>query len=187
MVVVGMPDYLALMTDRARLSKLSTWLQPSDKPGSKFLGSRHFPTSLVEIVRKRDPTAFLRQGMMMIPVDSLPADDYEYERRDVEIINRHLGGKRILCLSGKADKLVPYRLTESFVSWLKRYSDSAAAASITSEPRARTRANVYVQDSVYSDTAHEFTEAMMEESLRFIHESVLNLDDPKESGVKSSL
>lgn len=177
-VVVGMPDYIALMTDRARLSKLSSYLQPSDAPGSQFLGSRHFPSSLLEVVRKRDPAAFLTGG---IP-DSLSRD--EYNVKSVEIINRHLGGKRILCMSGATDKLVPYRLTESFMTWLKNYAATGSNVNLGGGPIQK--ADLWVQDTVYQNIAHDFTEAMMDEALLFMHKSVLELDETKDD-VKSNL
>lgn len=178
-VIVGMPDYIALMTDRARLSKLSTYLQPSDAPGSQFLGSRHFPSSLLEVVRKRDPAAFLTGG---IP-DSLPRD--EYNLQSIETINRYLGGKRILCMSGATDKLVPYRLTEPFMTWLKNHAATGSAVVGMGDGPIK-KADLWVEDSVYQDAAHDFTEAMMEEALEFMHQSVLRLDERKED-VKSNL
>ncbi|PCH02255.1 Hypothetical protein PENO1_038470 [Penicillium occitanis (nom. inval.)] len=177
-VVVGMPDYIALMTDRARLSKLSTYLQPNDAPGSQFLGSRHFPSSLLEVVRKRDPAAFLTGG---IPA-SLSGD--EYDAKSIEIINRYLGGKRILCMSGATDKLVPYRLTESFITWLKTHATTGSSVGMGGGPIKK--ADLWVEDSVYQNTAHDFTEAMMDEALEFMHKSVLELDEKKDD-VKSNL
>ncbi|KUL83342.1 hypothetical protein ZTR_11264 [Talaromyces verruculosus] len=177
-VVVGMPDYIALMTDRARLSKLSTFLQPSDAPGSQFLGSRHFPSSLLEVVRKRDPAAFLTGG---IP-DSLSRD--EYDAKSIEINNRYLGGKRILCMSGATDKLVPHRLTESFMTWLKTHAATGSSVGMGGGPIKK--ADLWVEDSVYQNTAHDFTEAMMDEALVFMHKSVLELDEKKDD-VKSNL
>lgn len=173
-----MPDYIALMTDRARLSKLPTYLQPSDAPGSQFLGSRHFPSSLLEIVRKRDPAAFLTDGIS----GSLSRD--EYGIKSIEVINRYLGGKRILCMSGATDKLVPYRLTESFMTWLKNHAATGSTVSMGSGPIKK--ADLWVEDTVYQNTAHDFTEAMMGEALDFIHKSVLELDETKDD-VKSNL
>jgi hypothetical protein len=174
-----MPDYIALMTDRARLSKLPTYLQPSDAPGSQFLGSQHFPSSLLEVVLKRDPAAFLLNG---IP-DTLPRD--EYDIKSIEIISRYLGGKRILCMSGAADKLVPYRLTESFMTWLNNHATTGSSVGMGDGPIQK--ADLWVEDSVYPDTAHEFTEAMMDEALRFMHESMLRLDETREEDVRSNL
>ncbi|EED14136.1 conserved hypothetical protein [Talaromyces stipitatus ATCC 10500] len=181
-IIVGMPDYISLMTDRARLSKLSSWFQPSnEEPGSQFLGSRHFPSSLLEVVLKRDPAAFL---MVSIP-DDLPEE--EYDVRAVGVINRYLGRKRILCLSGEDDKLVPYRFTESFMKWLMRHSISGSTAVMGGGKGPVKKADVYLEDTVYECTGHEFTEAMMSDALQFIHKSVLELDERNKAEMKSNL
>jgi pimeloyl-ACP methyl ester carboxylesterase len=172
-VVVGAPDFVALMADRARLSKLVSWLQ-SDPPGSSFLGSKHFPTGLLETVQKRDPAAvlssqldvskkieFIKTGAYAHP----PDDDAEGKAKTQSILDRHLRGKRILCLSGATDKLVPYRLFEPFMAWLK----TAVG------PGER---DIYLEDLVFENTAHELTDAMMQEALRFIYDSVVALDRP---------
>lgn len=177
-VVVGTPDYITIMTDRARLSKLSTYLQPSDAPGSQFLGSRHFPSSLLEVVRKRDPAAFLMGGVL----DTMPR--HEYDLKSVEIINRYLGGKRILCMSGASDKLVPYRFTEPFMTWLKNHAVTGSPVGMGSGQIRK--ADLRVEDTVYQNTAHDFTEVMMDDALEFMHKSVLELVETKDD-VKSSL
>ncbi|RMD40984.1 hypothetical protein DV735_g4151, partial [Chaetothyriales sp. CBS 134920] len=38
------------------------------------------------------------------------------------VMARHFANKRILCLSGGADRLVPYKLAEPFMTWLKAVS-----------------------------------------------------------------
>lgn len=48
-VIIGCPDYVNLMVDRARLSKLPSWVN-SDPPGSRILGSEAFPSSLLETI-----------------------------------------------------------------------------------------------------------------------------------------
>ncbi|OKL63464.1 hypothetical protein UA08_02079 [Talaromyces atroroseus] len=176
-VVVGAPDFVALMADRARLSKLTSWLQ-GDAPGSGFLGSKHFPTGLLETVQKKDPAAvlsgqldaskkieFIRTG-----VYAHPADDDEGKAKTQSILDRHLRGKRILCLSGATDKLVPYRLFEPFMSWLKGIVTPAGGNGGDGD--------IYLEDIVFKNTAHELTEAMMQEVLRFMYDSVLALDRP---------
>ena len=55
-VVIGCPDYVNLMADRARLSKLPEWTS-TDPAGSQFLGSEAFPTSLLDTVSKYDPAS----------------------------------------------------------------------------------------------------------------------------------
>ena len=50
-VIIGCPDYLNLMVDRARLSKLPSWTK-SNPPGAEILGSEAFPASFVDIVEQ---------------------------------------------------------------------------------------------------------------------------------------
>lgn len=181
-VVVGAPDFVALMADRARLSKLSSWLQSDDNnnsaPGSRFFGSKHFPTALLETVQKNDPAAVLsgqldtskKIDFIRTGVYTHPPDDDESKERIQSILHRHLGGKRILCLSGATDKLVPYRLFEPFMSWLKM---AVAPARSGGGP-----GDIYLEDLVFENTAHSLTEEMMQEALRFIHDSVLALEKP---------
>jgi pimeloyl-ACP methyl ester carboxylesterase len=173
-VVVGMPDYVNLMADRARLSKLSSWTK-TDPPGINFLGSQHFPTSLLETVSKYDPAAFLLGNLVgngPTKAASLP-DLSPEEKEQVRPRLNHLKGKRILNLSGTADKLVPYRTSDPFLSWLKRavapdgwFGDGC----------------VHLEDLRFEGTAHDFTPAMMSEVLRFVDESMTALDAPTNAG-----
>lgn len=87
-------------------------------------------------------------------------------------------------MSGATDKLVPYRLTDSFMTWLKNHAATGSAVGMGGGPIQK--ADLWVEDSVYQDTAHEFTEAMMDEALEFMHKSVLALDETRED-VKSNL
>jgi len=205
-VIVGCPDYIALMADRARLSKLSSWLgddnthhqdgktQPqSPLPGSSFLGSQHFPKALLDIVQRKDPSAVLSGSEQQIALKKI---DFirtgvssfshlpEMEEDSVRlrsILNHHLRGKRILCLSGASDKLVPYRLFEPFMTWLKKGLAPGGWGRFVNE---KEEERIYLEDLVFENTAHELTEPMMQEVLRFIYESVVSLD--KESDVMRS-
>src|SRR5437764_6283728 len=58
-IVIGCPDYIRLMTDRAKLSKRASYVQ-SNPPGSKFLGSEDFPNELVDAVATWDPAGMLK-------------------------------------------------------------------------------------------------------------------------------
>ncbi|KAH8688866.1 hypothetical protein BGW36DRAFT_309726 [Talaromyces proteolyticus] len=177
-VVVGAPDYVNVMTDRARLSKLSSWKR-GDTPGAKFLGSEHFPKSLLDVVEKNDPAGFLlsqtehyiKNGP--VKVGKLPDPTPQDKERLLPLLNRHLKGKRILNLSGLADKLVPYRLSEPFLSWLKK---AIAPGGWFGD------GGVHLEDVGFEGVAHNFTPAMMEEVLRFVDDSMSALDEPKNVG-----
>lgn len=147
-VVIGCPDYLKLMTDRARLSKLKTWTE-SDPPGATFVGSRDFPTTLLDAVDVYDPAGLLQRHTMPM-----------YQ---AEVIGKKLSGKRIMNLSGGADKLVPYRQSEPFLSWFKGMigRDGEAAEH-----------GVVLVDNVYDGVGHEMTADMVTDAIEFLSESL---------------
>ena len=118
-VVIGCADYARVMKDRARLSKLKTWTS-SDPPGSEFMGSTDFPKSLVEALDKYDPAALL-MAEMNITDENYTRDPTDNEKTKLmPLMREHLQGKRILNMAGGADKLVPYKMSEPFLKWLKK-------------------------------------------------------------------
>lgn len=94
----------------------------------------YFPTSLVELVRRQDPAA------------------KPFNRLDDS--NPYLG-KKILVLSGAADKLVPWEASKSFVEALAVGPDGTK--------------KVVVQEGV----GHECTQEMLEELGRFVGKEYL--------------
>jgi pimeloyl-ACP methyl ester carboxylesterase len=173
-VVVGMPDYVNLMTDRARLSKLTSWTK-SDPPGVNFLGSQHFPPSLIETVSKYDPAAFLL-GSLAGTGPTKPAtlpDPTPAEKDQIRPRLNQLKGKRIMTLSATADKIVPYRTSAPFLSWLKR---AVAPDGWFGD------GGVHLEDMHFDGAAHDFTPTMMNEVLRFVDESMSALDAPTNAG-----
>lgn len=177
--IIGCPDYISLMADRARLSKLPSWTS-SDPEGSQFLGSEAFPHSLVEAVRKYDPAGlFLSHvdlGTASGPLENGPLPEpTEEEKKTLRPLLTHcLAGKRILNLSGGLDKLVPYHRGASFLSWLKKavapggwFGDGA----------------VVFEDVIDENAGHEVTPKMMLEAVRFISESIDAANgSPRKSG-----
>lgn len=122
-VIIGGPDYALFMKDRARMSKRKSY---TSTQGKGFFGSSDFPDPLIEAIKKWDPAGILLGGPrergdseenMMKPRDP---ESEEERKRLAGLINKHLGGKRILCLSGAQDKLVPPHLAVPFMEWLKR-------------------------------------------------------------------
>ncbi|KAK6841592.1 hypothetical protein PG987_002452 [Apiospora arundinis] len=153
-VVIGCPDYMAIMTDRARLSKLPTY-STADK-GASFLGSRDFPHALVEACEKYDPKGILF-GTREI---SVSPSDVEKERLR-SVLEPRLAGKKFQILSGGVDKLVPYALAKPFLDFFK--------SAVTTWDR---QANISVEDIVYPDVGHMFDDAMMKDAVRFIVDTV---------------
>jgi pimeloyl-ACP methyl ester carboxylesterase len=172
-VIVGGPDYLNLMADRARLSKLPSWIE-SDPPGSKFLGSKDFPHSLLAAVRKYDPASTLLSQTHNPATDAvfksgpLPDPSDEDKERLRPILFQRLGGKRILQISGGSDKLVPYRVFEPILTWLKKaFAPEGWFAD----------GGVHFEDLIFEKATHQFTPAMMNEVLRFLAETMTASDN----------
>ncbi|PWY79336.1 hypothetical protein BO94DRAFT_567688 [Aspergillus sclerotioniger CBS 115572] len=175
-IVIGCPDYVSLMADRARLSKLPSWTN-SDIPGSQFLGSEAFPSSLVDAVRKYDPASrFLshvssKPDMGSLHTGPLP-EPTESEKAALRPLLAHcVAGKRILNLSGGKDKLVPYHRGEAFLTWWKQ----AIAPSGWFADGAVT-----FEDLIDDDAAHEMTPKMFIEAVRFIYETLEASSNPLE-------
>lgn len=162
-VIIGCPDYASVMSDRARLSRLKSWTE-STPPGADFIGSKDFPPGLVEAVEAYDPA-----GIFLGPVGRRTQETYEKvptgeeKARLVPILDETLLGKRILCLSGGADKLVPYAQGEPFMRWLKRRVG----------PQGWYKeGDIVLEDMVFDGVGHEVSPAMVKEAVRFIEETL---------------
>lgn len=167
-VIIGCPDYINLMADRARLSKLPSWTD-SDPPGAKVLGSEALPTSFLETVKQYDPA-----GMMLKHVDCGPSNGplregplsqpSESEQEVLRpLLTRALAGKRILNLSGGVDKLVPYHRGKLFLDWFKQ----------TISPDGWFGdGGVSFEDIIDEAAGHEVTAKMVDEAVRFISETL---------------
>ncbi|KAL1866565.1 hypothetical protein Plec18167_009022 [Paecilomyces lecythidis] len=167
-VIIGCPDYVNLMADRARLSKLPTWTS-SDPPGSQFLGSEHFPRSLLDTVRKYDLASLLLSHMRSDAKDKPLHDDPIPEPCEEEkavlrpLLTSCLAGKRILNLSGGADKLVPYKRGEAVLTWLKNTVGPGGWF---------TDGGVHFEDVIVETAGHEVTPGMVQEASRFVAETL---------------
>lgn len=162
-VIIGCPDYVRLMSDRARLSKLATWTD-SDPPGSSFLGSTDFPKGLVEAVERYDPA-----GLLLGEIVSRDDDVYDRvptaseQQRLVPLMKRSLQGKRILNMAGGDDKLVPYKCGEPFLRWLKK---------ATASDGWFNEGGVVFEDIVFDGVSHDMSPSMVREVHRFIIEAL---------------
>ena len=162
-VIIGCPDYVGLMSDRARLSKLTTW-NSSDPPGSTFLGSTDFPAGLLEAVEKYDPA-----GMLLGRIASRDANAYDRVPTESEqkmllpLMKRCLQGKRILNMAGGADKLVPYKCGEPLLRWLKIATASNGWFN---------QGGVVLEDIVFDGVSHVMSPEMVIEAHRFVIEAL---------------
>lgn len=155
----------ALLSDRARLSKLSTFSAQDD--GASFLGSRDFPPDLVASCLRHDPKGILF-GTGAVPTpDSLTTEDNAEEQKRLRGVldGLRLHGKKFLVCSGGEDKLVPYAMSAPFLEFL-----TAATGTWYRD------AGVEVENKVYEGVGHAFSEGMVEDSVRFLVDAVAGKD-----------
>lgn len=150
-VTIGCPDYVRLMSDRARLSRRQSWTETS---GQEFLGSEDFPPSLVDAVRNSDPVGLLWAG------STQPPSDFESL---MPLMRRCLGNKRILNLSGGADKLVPYAHSKPFVEWLQQSASKGGWFE---------KGGLVIEDVVFEGVGHDVPSTMVGEMRRFVTETL---------------
>lgn len=171
-IVIGCPDYVALMSHRARLSKLPSWMD-SQPPGSQFLGSKDFPPGLIEVVDTYDPASLFlgplskRKAQRCNDVPSA-----QEQRRLIPLLSKTLQGKRILNMAGKADKLVPYKCAEPFCRWLK---------SATASNGWFGHGSVHFEDLQFEGVEHEMSPEMATEANRFIMETLIHAESERGS------
>ncbi|KAI5359552.1 putative alpha/beta hydrolase-1 [Septoria linicola] len=159
MVVIGCPDYVRLMTDRAIRSKVPSAIS-SDPPGQDFLGSSYFPQSLLGAIEQYDPA-----GMLMGELDVVTGEDHLHtpSEREVKalrpVLERTLAGKKIICLSGGKDKLVPHAQGKVFLDWLRRGIKEGGWAADQ---------GIKLEDILDPGAGHEFSALMRKEAQRWI-------------------
>ncbi|KIW11644.1 hypothetical protein PV08_10946 [Exophiala spinifera] len=165
-VTIGCPDYVRVMSDRARLSKREAWL---DSDGREFLGSRDFPSALVDKVRRVDPVGLLWHGSglgrrsgqeQLYDGGELSPEEKETV---IPIMARCLGNKRILNLSGGSDKLVSYQHSKPFLDWLKKSIEKGGWFE---------GSGLYLEDIVYPGVGHEVPPDMVSDMITFINETL---------------
>ncbi|KAH0556542.1 hypothetical protein GP486_005593 [Trichoglossum hirsutum] len=156
-IIIGCPDYVRLMSHRAAKSKRPSWVNTSPQ-GIAFVGSRDFPGALVAAVKKYDPA-----GLLMGQLDG---GDHLHQPSDKEIqklrpiMHDHLAGKKILSLSGGADKLVPYSCSEPFITFLSR--------AIEKDTGWFADGGVELTNKVFDGVGHEMTQEMLLEAVEFV-------------------
>ncbi|KAH8685900.1 Alpha/Beta hydrolase protein [Tricladium varicosporioides] len=157
-VIIGCPDYMRLMSDRARLSKLPTY---TSSDGTGFLNSKDFPRALISSTQKYDP-----KGIIFGTSDISSNPSQSEQKRIREILDTKLKGKRILVCSGGDDKLVPYHCAKPFLEFLKNattgwYKDG----------------NVQVEDNVYPGVGHAYSEGMVKDTVRFVSDTLTSVSN----------
>lgn len=161
-VGIGCPDYTRLMTDRARLSKRKTYTATTP-PGSAFLGSSDFPKALQDAIAQYDPAGLMLPGMFNPTADDKQPDQAQLDRMKA-LMRERLQGKRILNLSGRIDKLVPYAAGEPFLNIFRRIIADDASLDIAFD------------DILFDGVGHAFPQAMVDYAAEWLC-SLLAKDD----------
>ncbi|KAI9755280.1 MAG: Vesicle trafficking between the ER and Golgi [Chaenotheca gracillima] len=179
-IIIGCPDYVRLMTDRAAKSKLPSYTS-SNPPGSAFLGSKDFPNALLDVVKTSDPAAllmepFVSHSKFVGPPDEPPLPKLgKYAPRITDKMITHLTNKRILNLAGGADKLVPYNEASwPFLQFLKdAIVPDLGPVGHGCPPRLAAMGyfeggGIVLKDIVYEGVGHEMTPEMVKETQQFV-------------------
>ncbi|KAL1886005.1 hypothetical protein Cpir12675_006939 [Ceratocystis pirilliformis] len=169
--IVGCPDFMRLMKDRAQRTKLPTYDPSND--GVTFLGSKHFPPDLVAECRKYDPRGVLF-GTTEIPDDIGSISDDEKKRITQTLVDK-MGGKKVFVTFGGQDKLVPYSMSKPFLDFLSKATASWGGCEA-----------VTLKQKVYEEAGHVFTEPMVLDSLEFLCD-VMKEGPYKETEVESGV
>ena len=164
-VIIGTPDYTRLMAHRAAKSKLKTWTSTSP-PGASFLGSEDFPHALIDAVARYDPAGLLLPG-----IDEHFKPPKEELRRFKGLVQQHLDGKRILNLSGGADKLVPYAVGEPFLKALQKTIQEDRELSVEFE------------DVFFDGIGHTMSPPMADKAVHWICDVLTKGRETKESKI----
>ena len=92
----------------------------------------------------------------------------EQERRLIPLMEKTLKGKRVLNMSGGADKLVPYKQGEAFLQWLKN---------ATGPGGWWENGEFVLEDIVFDGVGHAMSPDMMTTASRFVVQTLLDPDD----------
>ncbi|ESZ96499.1 hypothetical protein SBOR_3121 [Sclerotinia borealis F-4128] len=153
-VIIGCPDYMRVMTDRARLSKLQTY---TSTQGADFHGSKDFPLALMSSLKKWDP-----KGIIFGTSEIEDTPTLAMQELYTPILDQKIKGKRILVCSGANDRLVPYHCSKPFMQFLKNATSGWYKGG-----------NVYVEDNVYPGVGHAFSDGMVKDTIRFVNDTLV--------------
>jgi pimeloyl-ACP methyl ester carboxylesterase len=153
-VGIGCPDYTRLMADRARLSKRESYTS-TDPPGKAFLGSEDFPVALQDAIAQYDPAGLLLPNYFHPNQPDPQLSKATLDRFKI-LARERLHGKKILNLSGKVDKLVPYVAGEPFIKVLKQVRDEDKSLDIGFE------------DVLFEGVGHAFPREMADKASEWI-------------------
>ncbi|CCU81532.1 alpha/beta hydrolase fold-containing protein [Blumeria hordei DH14] len=151
-VIIGSPDYISLMSNRAQLSH-------RESAGQTFLCSSDFPSELIKTILQWDP-----RGIIFGIAEVMVNPDQVHHSSLSNILDSKVKGKRILVCSGGEDKLVPYHCNEPMFEFFRN-----AASGWYSEKNFR------LEEIIYPGVGHIFDDRMLKDSTRFVSECLLEL------------
>lgn len=157
-VIIGCPDYLRLMIERAQQSDIPIL---TSHTGKRQLNPEYFPQYLLDAIAQSDPAALL--------TGHNKSSDIEFKEYNaaIEVESsrlqqmRKLRGKKILSISGGADKLVPYSCVQPFLAWLQQ---------AVSKEGCLSNDGISLRLVLEKDTGHEMTPNAAVEVTRFVTE-----------------
>ncbi|KAJ3546052.1 hypothetical protein NM208_g2203 [Fusarium decemcellulare] len=160
-ILLGCADLGALLTDRARLSKLPSYTNTTP-PGDKFIGSQDFPRTLAIALRDIDATQRIMSSAYGTSRRvTLEAEDQQMRK---SVMPERLRGKRLLVVSGGADKMAPYKLTSPVMEFLQH--------TMGENSNRRHDGGLVMKSVVIPNVQHELTMEMVHEAVSFALESV---------------
>ncbi|KAF8427000.1 hypothetical protein EV426DRAFT_530095 [Tirmania nivea] len=142
-VVIGCPDYPALMRHRLRQCKLV----PRDAAAAS--STRYLPESFRDLISTPHPPPVASSPLLTSP-HVTPLDT--------------LAGKKLLVLSGREDKVVPAELARGFVERVRRAVEEVGGVLFGT--------GAGIREVVFEGVGHEFTEGMAREVREFVRERV---------------
>ena len=152
--VIGCPNYVHLMQDRAKISETPEW---RDKD---WFGSTQFPNGLIEAVRKHDPVGMITRDLCKPAEISTFFNKSQHPETNKIMrarLTEALQGKTFLNMSGADDQLVPYRTSQGFVEWL---------SSTLATPESTI--NFKFQNKIYEGVGHAISPNMAKDIDQFV-------------------
>ncbi|RPB21262.1 hypothetical protein L211DRAFT_851626 [Terfezia boudieri ATCC MYA-4762] len=144
-IVIGCPDYPALMLHRLKQCKL---LPPTDNT----ISTRYLPNSFLDLITSTPPSLSSHPQLAGSPLLTRPG---------IALLDA-LAGKKLLVLSGKQDRLVPAELASGFVQSVRK--------GVQQVGRALFGTGAGIREVLFEGVGHEFTEGMAVEVRGFVRE-----------------
>lgn len=150
-IVIGCPDYPALMLHRLKQCKLVPRSADADTISTPYL-----PRSFIDLTSTEHSSS--------LPPPHPQATSSPLLTSPHVVSVDPLVGKKLLVLSGREDKLVPAELARGFVEGVRREAESVGGELFGT--------GAGIREVVFEGVGHEFTEGMAEEVRAFVGERV---------------